>query len=182
MTLPQLTLLYLLLGSGLAIAGIAQQGMRDPIHLALLLLLWPLMAPLLFLVPRETSHAQGLEPLQARIAAAQQRVRDIEAVLQQPDFDPQRARDDLARAQDRGEGAALTAARSRLKSIERLHSLRTRCLHELEDIEQLLAHLRVQGEVVRIVGQGDEPHDLLDELTCRVEGLDAVLALHDTST
>jgi hypothetical protein len=194
--------LYLLIGAGCALAFVLRSsGARHPADAALLLAVWPLYAP--FLLSTETVAPGGgrrsdfLEAIQrasgtplasllpsaetaaglnARVVAAEHRVAEIEHLLSQPDFDEGAA---LTRSQDleaRGESLAASIAATRARNIRQLVQLRDRFRRELSEINELLAQLRLQAELVRLAGAADGgSREVVQTLLARVDGLGAIL-------
>ncbi|MEQ8276787.1 MAG: hypothetical protein RMA76_26665 [Deltaproteobacteria bacterium] len=155
---------------------------------ALLVPFWPLYGPFLVLdAMKPTEGFERLLPdrltmarLHERMTLARGRVERIDALLRQPDFSAvgteARREELLARGDDRA--AASTAAR--LENIRRLERLRERFTRELVELEELLAQLDVQSEVVRLAGATNEETRLLvEQIVSRVEGLDTILDIDD---
>lgn len=174
---------------GVACAGTLLLAQRGRILDAFLLLgFWPLYGPFLImgaispvdeadllgkLLPGDDAH----RALNERLALAQGRVKEIDALLQRPDFSVEQTEVRQKRLLDAGDDRAAASARARLDNIHRLVALRTRFSRELTEVDELLAQLRVQSEVVRLAGRVDDgTRDLVNEIMCRVEGLDAILA------
>jgi hypothetical protein len=185
--LVELAVLYLLvgLGAGAVVALRPTEPAKRFLDASLMLAFWPICAP--FLLSRERSSAgapasseiafllalrraagtplASLLPDEATARALGRRLRvaagkllEIEELLRRPEFDE--------------EGASGV----RLQNIRRLKRLRARFGRELVELEELLAQLTTQAEVVRLAGAPDsETRDLMREILSRVEGLDAVL-------
>ncbi len=191
MKLAELAALYLLLGLGSA--AVVALRPADPakrwLDATLMVAFWPLCMPLLLsaapghdsvktrseisfllalrraagtplaaLLPDEASA----RALGRRLRVAAGKLAEIEELLRRPEFDEE----DASRRQH---GA-------RLQNIRRLKRLRDRFERELLELEELLAQLTTQAEVVRLAGASDsQTRDLVREIVSRVEGLDAVL-------
>lgn len=207
MRLAELVLLYLLVGGGCAITVIALRGRSGPVFLdaALLLPLWPLYGPFLVVqgaptrmdgtasaeLLRSLARARGTpmaaflpdeaagRALAQRVRAAGERIAEIDALLEQPEFSED---DALARAEEfREKDARVSAAAlERARNIRRLRGLRDRFSRELDQVGELLQQLRIQAEVVRLSGTSDHGvRELVEELLARVEGLDEVMELDE---
>ena len=202
MKLTELLLLYALVGAGGALV-IVLRGGHHPADSALLFLLWPLYGPFLVLQSAPVAaatHGESAflaamrgaagtplanllpdEPtaraLARRLRAAGSRVAEIDALLARPEFseDAVRRRQESLRAKP-GSERALSTTEHRLQNIARLRSLRNRFATELDEVEELLAQLTTQAEVVRLAGELDAGSaQLVRELVHRVEGLDEFL-------
>lgn len=181
MKLPDLVLLYVLVGAGCGIAVVALRGVRAPALLdaAIVVPLWPLYGPFLLAARagaagvgeaaasdellralakvRGTPVAaflpdeDGARVLARRVALAGERIAEIDALLVQPEFSES---DALARHEAYRERDARVAAAAleRVKNIRRLRALRDRFSRELDQVAELLKQLRIQAEVVRLAG------------------------------
>ncbi len=171
----QLALLYALIGGG-AVVVLAVHRARVGARwydYALVLAFWPLYGPLLIAGAAVTQEAPTFE---SRLDAARGRVREIDRLLAEPDFD-------LAAAEARCaqlEGGAAESARGRVEAIHRLQHVRDELIDELTEIDELTARLRVQSELARLAGDEDGARDLVDELTDRVHALDAMIEVAAT--
>jgi hypothetical protein len=175
------------------------------LDLALMALFWPLYGPLVFLAGaapppgRETStlEAELLEalarvrgtPLAAllpgpevgaalaeRLRVATRRLEEIDALLARPDFDEAAATERVSHHEANGDARAAVIAANRVQSIRRLRALRDRFRRELSEVEELLAQLRIQAEVLHLAEDCDDgTRDLVAELLTRVEGLEELL-------
>jgi hypothetical protein len=116
--------------------------------------------------------------LARRLRDAAARVREIDDVLARPDFDAGAVRVRAADLERRGASScAVSTAELRAQTIERLRRLRDRCAAELDEVDELIAQLVAQAELVRLAGAVDgDAQDLVRELVARVEGLDGLLA------
>lgn len=203
MRLPELTLLYALVGVGCTIALLMRhRSSRPAVDIALMTTLWPLYAP--FVLARaeqmvdvtfgEKSFLAALQqvsgtplagllpdPTEARALArrlrvASEKVFEIDRMLTQPDFDEQAAVARQKELEAQGDRFASETAQRRVQNIRRLRSLRDQFARQLDQVGELLSQLRIQAEVVRFAGQVDDgTRDLVVELICRLEGLDEVL-------
>lgn len=161
---------------------------------ALLVPFWPLYGPFLVLGALEpTKRESGFEHLlpdriamsrlHERMALARGKVSRIDALLAQPDFSPSATAARHASLLASGDERAAASAAARLENIRRLERLRERFTTELVELEELLAQLGVQSEVVRLAGASNEETRLLvEQIESRVEGLDAILAAEDPSS
>lgn len=204
MRLAELLTLYLLIGVGAAIVvALRSPSPRARwVDSALLVPFWPLYGPfVLSQRPPPTADAgevgflvalrraagtplsallpdeQTARALARRLRVASDKLAEIEALLQRPEFDEQRAVNRRHELVTSGASAsALATAQSRLQNIQRLRRLRDRFARELLELQELLAQLTTQAEVVRLAGVPDsEAEDLVREIVCRVEGLDGLL-------
>jgi hypothetical protein len=200
MRFTELALFYAIVGIGCGMAyvfrsGVSRWAMGDA---ALLVGLWPLYGPFLLLNAPATTQSKNVldalkqadgTPLSAllpdpktatllttRLGAAESKVREIEALLRQPEFSEETA---IARAkelEERGDTLAASMAQGRVQNIRRLRGLRDRFARELTEVGELLAQLRVQAELVRLSGAPESnSRDLTTLLIARVEGLGAIL-------
>jgi hypothetical protein len=200
MRLQELAIFYLVVGIGCGVAfvirmGRAQASLSDAI---LLVAFWPLYGPFLFLsAPAPTPPRSILDalkkadgtPLSAllpdaatatmlseRLTAAESKVREIEALLRQPEFSEEAAIARMKELEERGDTLAASMAQGRVQNIRRLRGLRDRFARELTEVGELLAQLRVQAELVRLSGAPEaNSRDLTTLLIARVEGLGAIL-------
>ncbi len=205
MKLVELAALYALIGVGGAIFAVTRVGAASArsVDAVLMFTLWPLYGP--FLLTREhvphLEPARGevafltalrrvagtplatLLPderagraLARRLRVAADKVREIDGLLERPEFDASKAQARVLELEREGSSSALGTARSRVQNIRRLRHLRDRFARELVDVEELLAQLTTQAEVVRLAGAPDsETRDLVQEILSRVEGLDSLL-------
>jgi len=188
MRLPELALLYSVVGVGCALALlVARRRSKGAgslvLDAALLAPFWPLYGPFLLLkaLPPEaaTAEASGLSgqvlelplssllpddetarALEARLELARARVAEIDRLLADPDFDEEVALERKRQLEARGDVRAAATARGRAASIRQLRQLQG------------------QAEVVRLAGESDRSasEGLLDELRLRLETLDEMLA------
>ncbi len=158
---------------------------------ALLVPFWPLYGPFLVLdALKPTAPKTGFEHLlpdrialgrlHERMTLAQEKVGRIDRLLAQPEFSSSATADRHAALVASGDERAAASAAARLENIRRLERLRERFTMELVELEELLAQLEVQSEVVRLAGASSEETRLLvEQIESRVEGLDAILAADD---
>ncbi len=203
MTLPSLAMLYVVVGTGCAMARLAwRPHPRGRVADAVLLLaLWQLYGPFLLLRLQDgTSESEvafllalrragdtplgGVLPdhatakaLAGRLRVAAGKVDEIDTILTRPEFCEDDAHKRLSALRARGASeTAVSTASMRLQNIRRLRSLRNRFANELDEIGELLIQLSTQAEVVRLAGSPDESSaELVRELVSRVEGLDEML-------
>ena len=155
---------------------------------ALLAVFWPLYGPFLILgsmTPRtDNAFMQRLLPdkvtvekLNERLHLAQGKVEEIDRLLKREEFSRVEVEKRHKTLVASGDQRAAASANARLENIGRLQRLRERFSRELTELDELLAQLRVQAEVVRLAGSADEEtRELVSEIVCRVEGLDLILA------
>lgn len=208
MKLPELLMLYVLVGGGCAVTLVAMRGRTGTAFFdaAILVPLWPLYGPFLVVqgsaagagdgtasaeLLRSLAKARGTpmaaflpdeaagRALAQRVRSAGERIAEIDALLAQPEFSES---DALARAEafrDKDERVC-AAALERARNIRRLRGLRDRFSRELDQVGELLQQLRIQAEVVRLAGASDHGvRELVQELLARVEGLDEVMELDE---
>jgi hypothetical protein len=205
MRLVELAVLYALIGAGGAVFAVTRLNAASTrsVDAVLMFTLWPLYGP--FLLTREqatelepprgevaflsalrrvagTPLATLLpdertgRALARRLRVASDKVREIDGLLERPEFDESKALARVLELESDGSSAALGTARSRVQNIRRLRHLRDRFARELVEVEELLAQLTTQAEVVRLAGAPDsETRDLVQEILSRVEGLDSLL-------
>jgi hypothetical protein len=192
MRATELAILYVLIGSGAAVAWlVAAKGRGTRVLDAVILVpFWPLYGPFLLLGQAEAGRGQSsslanllpdgslVRRLTERLETAKSRIAEIDRTLAQPELDERAARIRLQELRERGDDRAAESVQARLTSIERLRRLRQRFSSELTEIDELLAQLRAQSEVVRLAGGADgDTRELVAEIVSRVDGLDAILAV-----
>jgi hypothetical protein len=196
--------LYALVGAGSAVFVIVRPPPMVSsrwIDALLLFAFWPFYGPLLLSGARSagTSCEVGFlaalrratgTPLSAflpdaktalalarRLRVASDKVVEIDELLRRPEFDEELAwrRKRELEAQN-ASGSAVATAGFRIQNIQHLRRLRDGFARELVEVEELLAQLATQAEVVRLAGVADtESRDLVREILARVEGLDTLL-------
>ena len=193
MTVIHFAALYAAIGAAIAFAARHRSSLLDA---ALLVGLWPMYGPLVALAAdtRERELLAALRraaatplgailPDQASARALARRLRDasarlraIDGVLARPDFDLGAARAQVVELTARAATAcAIGTAELRVQTIERVHTLRQRFAGDLDEVDQLIAQLVAQAELVRFAGV-EGSTDLVRELVARVEGLDQLMA------
>jgi hypothetical protein len=195
MRLFDLAVLYLLVGTGCAVAvalvGRASAG-RRALDATLVLLLWPIAGPFLLATSAPPSPPQpppatpaeamlpdrtSIQALSDRLAAASARVAALDELLLRPDYSEEEAETALRTLVAQGASdVQVTAATMRLGRIKRLRRSRERWAGELEDAAQVLKEVTARAEIVRLAG-GPDPStaELTRDLIARVEGLDEML-------
>lgn len=163
---------YLVIGLALAVMRLgrppATSARQDA---ALLVLIWPMYAPLSFTQP--PAPPPDLDTRMARLA---RQAAEIDALLATPDFDRTALAARIVAHETCGQRQAAIAARGTLANVDRLLVLRRRYQDELAVVEALRQQLRTQTEVLRISGGAPtELDDLVHTLEARVRGLEAVL-------
>lgn len=192
--LQQLTVLYVLVGTGCGVVVAMRRGRGGLADALLVVPLWPLYGPfLLTQVERQTlsdplRHARDL-PLASllpnpstaglltmRLAAVEAKVREIHVLLAQPGFSEADATSRAHELEGQGDALAASMAQGRVQSIRRLRQLRERFARELSEVGELVAQLRVHAEVVRLAGaDAAMPRELTNQIMARVDALGAVL-------
>jgi hypothetical protein len=203
MRLPELLLLYALVGTGCAGALLVKQGVSRAGDAVLLAGFWPLYGPFLLVQLQEAVAAPSGEidflaamkrasatplgkllpdeetarALARRVTIASGKIDEIESLLAKPEFSERAAAARLEELKAKGASdAALAHTAVRVQNIRRLRLLRDRFVRELDEVHELLAQLTTQAEVVRLAGVADDAsRELVRELVYRVEGLDQVL-------
>ena len=183
MAIVEVAILYAACGVGFAAAVLVRKP-RTLGDALLVSLLWPLFGPFLFL--REPPAAKGLvellptpeaiAPLRARLAQAEARRAEIDALLVKPAFDIKALEERLASLEaTSATPLALASARSRKKSIERLALRRKVLAAELEELAELFLQLETQTEVIRLAGDVDDSVcDLVADIQSRLESIDEI--------
>jgi hypothetical protein len=171
----ELASLYVAVGIGCAVAALRSPPRRLA-DAALLVALWPLLAPL-FLGARSKRPPASAVDVADRVAAAHARLAELDAALARPELDLDRATARRAELEHAGLPRAAVAARLRVRSIETLAGRRRQLAGELEELAELLAQLETQAEIARLAGGGGEPvADLVADIAARVEALEELLA------
>jgi len=183
--LPDLALLYGLIGLGSAVALVLRQprAERRAGDALLLGLLWPLYGPLLLARLRDQDHGtvasevaflvalrrasrtplgallpdeSTVRALARRLRVAGGKVSEIDGLLQRPEFSEAAALERLEELRGRSASeTAVSTASIRVQNIRRLRALRDRFARELDEVRELLAQLETQAEVVRLAGAPD---------------------------
>jgi hypothetical protein len=204
MRLSELALLYFLVGLGCTCAFLVRRGRTEGLatlvaDAALLVPFWPLYGPFVLLRTKESreelpsylaAREESGSPLSEllpdrelaraidrRLALARSRVDEIDGLLDRPEFSEREAARRHQELLEAGDDRAAVTAQSRLASIGRLRDLRERFARELTEIEEILAQLHVQAELLRLAGDDEETasRDLVGELVTRIESLDEML-------
>jgi hypothetical protein len=195
-----LSLLYLFIGFGCTFALYTKKKAEiSAFDVLLLLALWPLYGPLLFM-SKSTSpervknpHAEAFlaavrraagtplakllpdQPeilrLSQQLQLASEKIIEVEQLLSRQEFSQEAT---LARVEElkqkKASERAISAASQRLQNIEQLQNIKHRFVQELDEVEELLAQLTAQAEVTRLAGSSDEGASrLVKELLQRVE-------------
>ncbi len=203
MSLATIGVGYVALGALLALAIAAVRRRLSTGDGLLIVILWPLYAPLALSRssddPREAELLAALERtkdsplagvlpdaesahvLGSRLREAGQRLVELDAILARPDFDVAAAE---ARASDlkaRGAVAAAATVELRIKTLGQLRALRERYRSELDEVGELIAQLVTQAELVRLQPAiAQSSGELVRELVARVEGLGDLFAYQST--
>jgi hypothetical protein len=182
-----------------------RQQERSAFDMLLLLALWPLYGPLLFMskgAPPErpkSAHAEAflaavrraegtplakflpdkpeIQRLSERLRIASDKITEIDLLLARQEFSHEAT---LARVEElrqkKASARAISTAMLRLQNIERLQRMKQRSVEELDEVEELLAQLTAQAEVTRLAGASDESaSELVKELLQRVEAFGQAL-------
>lgn len=159
---------FLVLG-GDPLAGSARGAVRGEVEF-LVALRRAAATPLGKLLPDEATA----RALARRLRVAGGKVEEIDRLLTRPEFSEAAALARSRELEEKGASArALATAGNRIQNIRRLKGLRDRFARELDEVQELLAQLATQAEVVRLAGEPDAAsRQLVRELVCRVEGLD----------
>lgn len=198
MSLALLGLGYAGLGVAIAVgAGIAGRA-TTVTDVLLLVVVWPLAAPLIWLAAPEAAggeliaalaraqasplasalpDAETARVLQARLREATSRLVELDALLARPDFDAATAGRRARELHARGATSAAATAELRVRTLAQLRELRERYRRELDEVRELIAQLVAQAELVRL--QPAIAHasgELVRELVARVEGLGELFA------
>jgi hypothetical protein len=195
------------LAAGVAIAAIAAiarrlESARDA---ALIIALWPLWAPLALsrrdepgaLDPRERELLGALaraqsSPLAAalpdaatarrlgeRLREAARRLAELDAVLARPGFDPESAERRASELAARDATAAAATARLRARTLIQLRALRAQFRADLDEVQEGIAQLVAQAELVRLhPASAPASGALVRELVAQIEGLEDLFAAH----
>jgi hypothetical protein len=135
----------------------ALEGVRDPVAVKLL--------------PRREHLARLAEHLSTLDA----KVRELDEVLGQPEFEREAAERAVREAEPQG-GSALENATLALASVQRLETLRRRAATERDELLSLCTRLRMQVTVLRFAGAAStDVGDLVAEILGRVEGVGAAV-------
>lgn len=169
----ELGALYLAVGIGCAARALWG---RRPLDAALLLSLWPLLAPLLLFERRAPGPAPGEGELGARLAAARERLAEIDRALARPELDLARLEERIGELASAGSAKALATARLRARSIRSLAARRKKLADELDELAESLAQLETQSEIARLAGGAEDPvAELAADIRARLEGLEELL-------
>ena len=164
--------LYLVVGVGCAACALWN---RRPLDAALLVFLWPLLAPLLLLA-RAPRAAWGEGELAARLAAARRRLAEIDRALARPELDLERVEARIGELAGAGSAQALATARLRARSIRALAARRKKLADELEELAESLAQLETQSEIARLAGGAEDPvAELAADVRARLEALEELI-------
>lgn len=195
MSLDLLAIGYLGLGALIALVLAVALRRQSAVDTLLIVGLWPLWAPLL--VAQRHTHgdderellsalqraqasplaqvlpdAETARVLAARLREATERLAELDALLDRPDFDPAAVEARARELAARGASAAAATAQLRVRTLGQLRDLRTRYRSELDEVHELIAQLVTQAELVRLQPSvAQTSHELVRELVARVEGL-----------
>lgn len=200
MSLDLLGVGYLGIGAIVALVLAIMLRRQSASDTLLLVALWPLWAPMMLASRRAQGDderellsalaraqasplaqvlpdAETARVLAARLREATERLEELDALLDRPDFDPaaveRRARELAARGAD----AAAATAQLRVRTLGQLRTLRVRYRSELDEVRELIAQLVTQAELVRLQPSiAQSSAELVRELVSRVEGLSDLFA------
>ena len=181
MRTAELATVYAVIGVLVAATWMSQDLRRRWVDAMLLVPLWPIYAPLLWLSSngKPAPVCIGGEPahLEAQIAKARGRLTRIDGLLSDGAFNEEQVLARCDALEDDNNPRALHAAKSRLVSIRRLKGLRSRFADELAAIDEVRAQLKVQRALLELA---DSPRAELEpmtaDLSARAEGLSVLLA------
>lgn len=196
---------YVAIGVAITLGALVLRARRFAASdVVLLLLVWPLAAPIVLTSPSAAEldepelvtalarasasplasvlpDAETARVLQGRLREAGDRLAELEQLLARPDFDPAVAERRAHELAARGATAAAGTAQLRVRTLGQLRALRERYRGELEEVRELIAQLLTQAELVRL--QPSMAHtstELVRELVTRVEGLGELFAYQAT--
>ncbi len=180
MRTAELGVIYILVGMGVTVAALLRARTQGWMNAGLLLFFWPLYGPFILMNPvlqgSEFSGAFMVEGVSQRLEELSARAQQIKELLSKPDFQLEAAKTLSSEHEARGETKAAARVHARIESILRLKRHQTALADQLAEARELMAQLRVQSEVIRVAGGSDaDTAALVQELECRVEGLDALL-------
>jgi hypothetical protein len=200
MSLDLLGVGYLGIGAVIALVLAVTLRRQKTSDTLLVVVLWPLWAPLviaqrhslgdderelLSALSRAQSSplaqilpdAETARVLAARLREATERLEELDALLDRPDFDPVAVESRVKELAARGANAAAATAQLRVRTLGQLRSLRVRYRSELDEVHELIAQLVTQAELVRLQPSiAKSSADLVHELVARVEGLGDLFA------
>ena len=200
MSLDLLGVGYLGLGALTALVLAITMRRQRASDTLLLVVLWPLWAPLMIAqrhsvgdderellsalsraqsspLAQVLPDAETARVLAARLREATERLAELDALLDRPDFDPALVETRVKELAARGANAAAATAQLRVRTLGQLRSLRVRYRSELDEVHELIAQLVTQAELVRLQPSiAKSSADLVHELVARVEGLDDLFA------
>lgn len=121
---------------------------------------------------------ETVRALATRLQVVQAKLGEIDLLLRRQDFDEAQASARMAELEHKGASPyARSLAGIRMQNIQHMKRLRRRFALELDEIDEMLAQLRTQADVVRLAGRVEtDSQDLVQELLLRVESLDSMLA------
>jgi pimeloyl-ACP methyl ester carboxylesterase len=174
MRTAELALVYFAVGT-VAAAAYASKT-RRLVDAAILLPFWPLYAPFLVIASRPRPDLlPDRAALAERLSHVKGRIAEIDRLFERPEFSVDAANRRRRALEESGDLRAAQAAEARRQTLERLCALRDRYAREITQVDELLAQLQVQSEVVRLSGQSTSVEDLVEEIVDRIEALDAIL-------
>jgi hypothetical protein len=200
MSLDILAIGYLGVGAVIALVLALVLRKQSAVDTLLVVGMWPLWAPLV--IAQRHTHgdderellsaiaraqasplaqvlpdAETARVLAARLREATERLAELDALLDRPDFDPVAVELRVKELAARGASAAAATAQLRVRTLGQLRNLRVRYRSELDEVHELIAQLVTQAELVRL--QPSIAHssgELVRELVSRVEGLGDLFA------
>jgi hypothetical protein len=200
MSLDILAIGYLGLGAVIALVLALALRKQTAIDTLLVVGMWPLWAPLL--IAQRHTHgdderellsaiaraqasplaqvlpdAETARILAARLREATERLAELDALLDRPDWNPAAVEARAKELAARGASAAAATAQLRVRTLGQIRDLRVRYRSELDEVHELIAQLVTQAELVRL--QPSIAHssgELVRELVARVEGLGDLFA------
>lgn len=180
MRATELGVFYILVGTGVTAAAVLGARTKGWVNGVLLLFFWPLYGPFILTSPVTSgpsfSGAFMADGVNQRLEELSGRAQQIKNLLSQPDFQLVAAEALCSEHEARGEPRAAARVQGRIESIVRLQKHEAALTEQLAEARELMAQLRVQTEVIRVAGGSEtDTSALVQELECRVEGLDALL-------
>jgi hypothetical protein len=200
MSLDILAIGYLGLGAVIALVLALALRKQSAVDTLLVVGMWPLWAPLMIAqrhthgdderellsaIARAQSSplaqvlpdAETARVLAARLREATERLAELDALLERPDWNPVAVEARAKELAARGASAAAATAQLRVRTLGQIRDLRVRYRSELDEVHELIAQLVTQAELVRL--QPSIAHssgELVRELVSRVEGLGDLFA------
>ncbi len=114
--------------------------------------------------------------LARRLSVAERHVREIDRLLEMPQYSEGEASDRQEALRAQGDARSAEMIDNRVQIIRRLKKLREQFSKEINQIEEILTQLQLQAELVRMAGiAGDDTRGLVLDLVTRIQGLEALM-------